>query len=905
MSSSIQPHRTVTLASASTQHDVSKGGGEGGGGSLLTKCWTSKSRVHKGRVVFVLCLATTAALLGLLAHTLLASSETRLAREQFEAISDSGLEISRDIAQRQRLGIVTLASIAEQGFPSKDEWPFVDIRGFEVIAKNVIETSSGQALGLLPFVTPEQLVEFNAFGSALYPDAPFDRVTGLDSTTFERYNETLESNGGTAWGSPYTILAPFLYHSQGPVLFLANLHSLESQGRNIDNMIDCAKQRAMQMSLQNNNGTADSINHLIQECSVLSDVVDLAGKTPIENPAAVTYLPVYPANDPAQLVGFISSAVKWQNVLVKVFSSTVSGVDCVLQTQTQVFTYHIANGEATLKGEGDLHSRQFSSFGRTIALVPPGVYSNASATYTLSVFPSDHFFETYATANPAVATALAVFIIILTSVLFFVYDSCVRREFSDKKDLLEARRQFVRFISHEVRTPLNSVCMGLHLLKDEANKLFDNNSDAARNTETATATCVITKDNNGAPSLEKQLTAVTDISEAVLINALSAVDVLDEILNYDKVESGSLNLELTVVNIWDLIEQTCLEFRQQANSSKISTYELDFSPLLLGEPANPEQPDDIEKAGKNKETIACASQLPQHVMNGKVLGDKSRISQVLRNLLSNALKFTPEHGSLKVRTLWKQPTGDATISEFKLHSGDFVEFQGHGSLQLEVTDTGVGMSVDQMKNLFREGVQFNVNELQAGKGSGLGLFIAKGMVEAHGGSLLATSAGLGCGTTFTMTIPLYFVPDSADTHGSKDDKPVAADPTTMEFMNVLVVDDAEMNRKLLKRLLQNRGHTCDEATDGRVAVQRVRDAEKARKPYDSILLDYMMPEMDGPTAAKKIRELGCSSFIVGITGNYFAEDIANFENCGADVVLSKPLNLQQLTNLWMEHGVGT
>jgi CheY-like chemotaxis protein len=93
-------------------------------------------------------------------------------------------------------------------------------------------------------------------------------------------------------------------------------------------------------------------------------------------------------------------------------------------------------------------------------------------------------------------------------------------------------------------------------------------------------------------------------------------------------------------------------------------------------------------------------------------------------------------------------------------------------------------------------------------------------------------------------------------------------------LHVLVVDDSVSNRKLLMRMLKNRGHTCEEACDGQEAVLLVKEAST---PFDSILLDYEMPVMDGPTACKQMRQMGCSCFVVGVTGNLMPEDIAYFK----------------------------
>ena len=119
-----------------------------------------------------------------------------------------------------------------------------------------------------------------------------------------------------------------------------------------------------------------------------------------------------------------------------------------------------------------MHDLGYDSFESSIALtdMSSGLFSNASAHYMLHLYPTDEFFDVYSTDNPAVASVGAVFIILFTSLLFYFYDFNVQEEFVAKDDLLAAKRSFVRFVSHEVRTPLNSVCMGLTLMREEISK---------------------------------------------------------------------------------------------------------------------------------------------------------------------------------------------------------------------------------------------------------------------------------------------------------------------------------------------------------------------------------------------------------------------------------------------------
>jgi hypothetical protein len=302
-------------------------------------------RVSNSRWLFLACLAAVAALLGVGTHRLLTDSEQRLATEQFESIADRALDMSLDIALRKRRGLVTLASMCEETFPDAETWPFIKINGFEVISNHLIDTSSGLTMSLLPLVTPEQLTEFEDFASQLYPETGVTRMTGLDAT-FQRYNE---SDGETWWGSPYKIFTPFLYSSRGPLLFFANYHSIETRGRELDEVIACSERRAQEFREHENN------EHLLHEhvpieCSFVTRILDLSlGAKPEFEPASVLTHPVYPANNRSVLVGFITSTIKWHETLINVFSSEVSGVDCVLETETQVYTYEVNAGSISLK----------------------------------------------------------------------------------------------------------------------------------------------------------------------------------------------------------------------------------------------------------------------------------------------------------------------------------------------------------------------------------------------------------------------------------------------------------------------------------------------------------------------------------------------------------------------------
>jgi signal transduction histidine kinase/CheY-like chemotaxis protein len=561
-------------------------------------------------------------------------------------------------------------------------------------------------------------------------------------------------------------------------------------------------------------------------------------------------------------------------------------------------------------GKGDLHDPKYDNSRRSINLTGTQYYNNASAIYRLSLYPTDTLYGVFSTSNPTTAAVGSVLIIIFTSLLFVLYDFFVRKEFTTKDDLLDSKRRFVRFISHEVRTPLNAVCMGLSLVQDDLALAlgYKSNDDFVERTENDPHLMEhIELKNEEPPSgdvclqqrgkndelieLQKTIATWVTLVQDIRSNAQSSVDVLNDLLNYDKVETDSLSLELTVVSIWNLIEKTANEFLLPAAKKKIS-FALVFGDIV-----------DNNDEEMSTRLSSQALNLPVEVKRCKIVGDTIRLTQVLRNLISNALKFTQSGGTLTVHASWvRRYDVKEKQRKFVLKNSEEVSVMPCGTLQVKVQDSGAGMSKDQVSQLFQHGVQFNVNDLQAGQGSGLGLYIAKGIVEQHEGRLWAESAGIGFGTTFTISLPMYNIEgmDESTSHDKTGDCSSKSEPA---FLRILVVDDAVSNRKLLSRLLTNRGHTVDSAEDGSVALAMVHQAISDGNPYDTILLDYEMPVMNGPSAAKEIRAIGCDVFIVGVTGNMLADDVAYFRSCGANTLLGKPFKIASLEEIWSEYGV--
>jgi CheY-like chemotaxis protein len=237
------------------------------------------------------------------------------------------------------------------------------------------------------------------------------------------------------------------------------------------------------------------------------------------------------------------------------------------------------------------------------------------------------------------------------------------------------------------------------------------------------------------------------------------------------------------------------------------------------------------------------------------------------------------------------------------------EYRAAGDVVVAVVDTGPGLSLEQQQQMFREGVQFNANELQAGQGSGLGLWISREIMKQHGGVISVSSEGLGKGSTFTITVPVLLPLVSKDrvtNSGPQQFKRSASltmergDVLSVEIpRRVLIVDDAVSSVKILNRLLVNAGMEVTNAYDGSEGIDRVNQCPHETM-FDLIIMDFEMPIMNGPEATRTLRNAGHRMPIIGVTGNVLPEDRDYFLACGADWVLPKPLNMTALLNAYSD-----
>lgn len=233
---------------------------------------------------------------------------------------------------------------------------------------------------------------------------------------------------------------------------------------------------------------------------------------------------------------------------------------------------------------------------------------------------------------------------------------------------------------------------------------------------------------------------LADTTQCVLSACESAVDILNDILVYDKLEGGHLELRKEEVSIIPFLTESLSIFRPMAAEKNIrlcdyiSTTDTDAQRSWISQNIKPVSGDD------------------------RLALDAFKFRQVLRNVLSNALKFTPAQGEVALRA-WLSHSASLARATPSLAS-TIIEDEELGTVRtaqctlcIAITDSGVGMDPENQAKMFNESFQFNPEVLQGGGGSGLGMLLSKGIIDEHGGTLHVHSDGVGRGCTFTICLP--------------------------------------------------------------------------------------------------------------------------------------------------------
>jgi len=314
----------------------------------------------------------------------------------------------------------------------------------------------------------------------------------------------------------------------------------------------------------------------------------------------------------------------------------------------------------------------------------------------------------------------------------------------------------------------------------------------------------------------------------------------------DKIDDASTHL-LGVIN--DILDMSKIE----ANKFELSFTEFDIERTLM-RVINVVNFRVDEK--QQTMVINIDPALPQ-----SIISDDQRLSQVLTNLLSNAVKFTPEHGTI-------------SLSAGLLH-----EEKGFCTLQFSVTDSGIGIPLEQQNKLFRSFEQADGGIARKFGGTGLGLAISKSIVEMMGGDIWVSSEE-GKGSTFTFTVKAQ--------QGSAARKSLLSSEIRWDTLRVLVVDDAPEVREYFLNLAESIGLYCEVAASGKEACARIE--ANAATPFNIIFADWKMPEMDGIELTRLIKtRYGAKAVVIMISAAAWHDVEKEAADAGVDRFLPKPL----------------
>ena len=368
----------------------------------------------------------------------------------------------------------------------------------------------------------------------------------------------------------------------------------------------------------------------------------------------------------------------------------------------------------------------------------------------------------------------------------------------------EAKTEFLQRISHDIRTPINGIC-GLVNMADHC-----------------------------ADDTEKQTEYRTKVKEAS--NLL--LELVNEILDMSKLESGEVVLEEIPFNLSSISREVFIVIEQMAAEQNIR---------IMWE--------------------------KKEITHRDLIGSPGYVKRVMMNILSNAVKYNRENGQIYISCMEipsEQP--EMTTMEFVCR------------------DTGIGMTEEFQKCVFEPFAQEHTGSRAKFTGTGLGLSISRKLVEKMGGTITFESEK-GVGTTFVIRVPFKIDLDADKREEQKD-----VSEKSIKGLHILLAEDNELNMEIAEFVLQNEGADVTKAWDGQEAVELFRNSEPGE--FDVILMDIMMPVMNGYETTKMIRSLDREDAkaipIIAMTANAFTEDRIRAKEAGMDEHVAKPVDVELL-----------
>jgi CheY-like chemotaxis protein len=284
-------------------------------------------------------------------------------------------------------------------------------------------------------------------------------------------------------------------------------------------------------------------------------------------------------------------------------------------------------------------------------------------------------------------------------------------------------------------------------------------------------------------------------------------------------------------------------------------------------------------------TLDMENNIPRYIIS-----DEQRLAQVITNLLANAIKFTPEKGSITIGVR-KLPDNDAR--EISIDS--VLSTGALCTLEIRVSDTGIGISEEQQAKLFQSFQQVDNTIARKFGGTGLGLAISKKVVEMLNGKIRVESEP-GKGSSFIFTMETEQIPDiPAENKAAVENPDPIEEEDNFTGRRILLAEDVDINREIVITILEPTGLVIDEAENGQIAFDKFNADPSA---YNLIFMDIHMPGMDGYETTRKIRALEIPEAknipIIAMTANVFKEDVERCMAAGMNGHIGKPLDFDEV-----------
>lgn len=556
-----------------------------------------------------------------LTFSYISSYQTELKYSEYQAVANNMKESSLTFVKSNHDSMGVLSAVVGQKCPRSTDWPQCEypMAGYAEITESLSHITKSVALEIAPFVNSSELSSFESFafdtfdsqGYSYLGNHSFGRgiyARNTDGSLYHVTNSTVEDGG---------FAVPIIYAGnldKNEAIILYNIYSNPGGINAIDNLLSCSR------------GTSGHQfgNTHARSCFSATDTIKLI-QDDILRPSFISYHPVVPCIDNSTVAGVVASVVAWEEVFRTWSGSNSEGLTCVIRSNVSTITFSFNDGGHPMyMGDGDLHDSEYDEYRFDFEVNDGQLFS---------LYPNVSFGTEYDDQLPYLGAFCALGILIVTSIVVFVYAfyRYVDRQARENIIISNTKQLFVRYVSHEIRTPLNMVKMGLVVMRQEADQLV---------------ACIGTADRPAGPLGDDPAVSMNAIIAEIERNADGAVQVLNDLVSYDKIIMDKLDMSFVLspnTRVYSILQESIESFSLQIKSQNI----------VLTCSCSPCVPQAKSCDSHSAATPgSCSSADIESPSNGNLevetVIDSQKIGVVFSSVIANALKYTPDDGHISV-----------------------------------------------------------------------------------------------------------------------------------------------------------------------------------------------------------------------------------------------------------------